>query len=176
MYMEFPLKKLFFVVVFISSLFSPTVFAEVKIGFVNSIQVMEAAPQVEAANKRLEQEFAPRHQDIEKQQRAIKSLEEQLAKDAAIMKESESRKLEYDIVSKKRDLKRQQEEFREDYNIRRNEELDKLQKEIIKIIQSVAKEDAYDLILNIEGVIWASEKVDITSRVLKRLTQENRGR
>ncbi|OQW95845.1 MAG: hypothetical protein BWK79_01015 [Beggiatoa sp. IS2] len=149
--------------------------AELKIGFVNAIQVMESAPQVVSANKRLEQEFEPRQQRIISGQQEIKKMEERLTKDGAIMSETESRDLTRDVTAKKRDLKREQDEFREDYNMRRNEELDKLQKRIIEVIQSIAKEEAYDFILS-DGVVWASKKVDITDRVVERLNQTGMGK
>jgi outer membrane protein len=63
---------------------------------------------------------------------------------------------------------RDQEDARRDLNVRRNEELSKLQKQIFDVIQTVAKEDDYDLILT-DGVVWASEKIDITDDILKRL-------
>jgi outer membrane protein len=84
------------------------------------------------------------------------------------MAEAEARKLERDIVSKRRDLKRDQDEFREDVNLRRNEEFGKIQKEIVQSIQDVAKAEGYDLVLG-EGVIYASDKTDITNAVLERL-------
>lgn len=141
---------------------------ELKIGFVNAVKVMEQAPQVSAANTRLEREFEPRQREIANGQREIKSLEDKLAKDGAIMSETQSRDMSRDIINKKRDLKRQQDEFREDYNIRRSEELDKLQKQIIEVIQAVAKEQSYDLILS-DGVVWANDSIDMTDLVLKRL-------
>ncbi len=147
---------------------STDVAAELKIGFVNSLKVMDNAPQVEAANKRLEQEFAPRQRKLVGAQQEVKRLEERLTKEGNIMGEAEADNISRDIREKRRDLKRQQDEFREDYNIRRNEELDKLQKRIIEVIQTIAKEQGYDLILS-EGVVWASPKVDITDQVLKRL-------
>ncbi|MEZ5671797.1 MAG: OmpH family outer membrane protein [Thiotrichaceae bacterium] len=151
------------------SLYATTLTAkELKIGFVNAVKVMEQAPQVSAANTRLEREFEPRQREIANGQREIKALEDKLTKDGAIMSEAQSRDMSRDIVSKKRDLKRQQDEFREDYNIRRNEELDKLQKQIIEVIQAVAKEQSYDLILS-DGVVWASDSIDMTDQVLKRL-------
>ncbi|MCC6714130.1 MAG: OmpH family outer membrane protein, partial [Gammaproteobacteria bacterium] len=58
--------------------------------------------------------------------------------------------------------------FREDVNLRRNEEFGKIQKEIVQSIQDVAKAEGYDLILG-EGVIYASDKTDITNAVLERL-------
>ena len=120
------MKKLYLAIGLFYGVLSSPVTAEMKIGFVNAIKVMESAPQVERANSRLEKEFAPRQREIVNAQQDIKKIEERLAKDGAIMSETESSKLNRDLRDKKRELKRQQEEFREDYNIRRSEELDKL--------------------------------------------------
>ena len=142
--------------------------AELKIGVVNAIKILEGAPQAEAARKQLEKEFASRDRDLVARQKTIKEMEDRLARDGATMSEAEARKLERDIVSKRRDLKRDQDEFREDVNLRRNEEFGKIQKEIVQSIQDVAKSEGYDLILG-EGVIYASDKTDITNAVLERL-------
>jgi outer membrane protein len=174
--MEFSLKKLYLAIGLFYGVLSFPVTAEMKIGFVNAIKVMESAPQVERANSRLEKEFAPRQREIVNAQQDIKKIEERLAKDGAIMSETESNKLNRDLRDKKRELKRQQEEYREDYNIRRSEELDKLQKKIIEVIQVLAKEESYDFVLSDGGVVWASERVDITDKVLKRLNQQSRER
>lgn len=144
---------------------------ELKIGFVNPVQILDTAPQVEEANKRLEEEFAPREKGIVERQKEIQQLEDQVKKDSEIMSDSQLDSLRKDIVAKKRDIKREQDEFREDYNIRRSEELNKLQKRIYKAIESLAKEENYDLVVS-EGVIVASKRVDITEKVLKRLNQE----
>lgn len=142
--------------------------AELKIGVVNAIKILEGAPQAEAARKQLEKEFASRDRDLVARQKTIKEMEDRLAREGATMSEAEARKLERDIVSKRRDLKRDQDEFREDVNLRRNEEFGKIQKEIVQSIQDVAKSEGYDLILG-EGVIYASDKTDITNAVLERL-------
>lgn len=143
---------------------------DIKIGFVNPVKVMETAPQVEAANKRLEQEFAPKEQRIVEMQKELRQMEERLGKDEAIMSEKNLNDLRRDIMAKKRDLKRDQDEFREEYNFRRSEELDKLQKQIYKAIETLAKDMGYDLVVS-DGVIVASERVDITDMVLKRLQE-----
>jgi outer membrane protein len=97
-------------------------------------------------------------------------MEERLGKDEAIMSEKNLNDLRRDIMAKKRDLKRDQDEFREEYNFRRSEELDKLQKQIYKAIETLAKDMGYDLVVS-DGVIVASERVDITDMVLKRLQE-----
>ncbi len=110
------------------SVYSKASLAEVKIGFVDTVKLMEAAPQAKSAQSKIESEFSPREKELVALQRAIKTKEDKLSRDGAVMSESERSKLERDILAKRRDLKRSQDEFRDDLNIRRNEVLAKLQK------------------------------------------------
>lgn len=140
-----------------------------KIGFVNAAKILDQAPQAESARNRLEKEFAPRDKGLVDAQRVLRRQEEQLAQDGAVMSETERRKLERDVIAQKRELNRSQAEFREDFNIRRNEELGKLQRLIYETIVQLAKEQNFDLIVNDGAVIFASDQVDITDEVLRRL-------
>ncbi len=141
--------------------------AEFKIGYVNAVKVIEEAPQGEAALKKLEAEFAPRDKQIVDMQNKLKQLEQDLEKNALVLKDADHRSKEFEAVSLKRDLRRATQEFREDYNLRRNEELAALQKIVQKTIAEIARQDNYDLIL--ESAVYAGPKVDITDKILKRL-------
>jgi outer membrane protein len=141
--------------------------AELKIGYVNAVKVIEEAPQGEAALKKLEAEFAPRDKQIVEMQSRLKQLEQDLEKNALVLKDTEHRSKEFEIVSLKRDLRRATQEFREDYNLRRNEELTALQKIVQKTISEIARQENYDLIL--ESAVYAGPKADITEKILRRL-------
>ncbi|MBL6987790.1 MAG: OmpH family outer membrane protein [Methylobacter sp.] len=143
-------------------------FADLKIGFVNIPAVLEKAPQAEKAKKRLEQEFSPRDKQLVAQQKEIQSMDEKMAKDAAVMGASARTNMERDILNKKRDAKRAQQEFSEDFNVRRNEELGKLQNRIVEVIRGVAKDQNFDLLLT-DGVIYASDEIDVTAQVQQKL-------
>ncbi|HID48388.1 MAG TPA: OmpH family outer membrane protein [Chromatiales bacterium] len=142
-----------------------------KIGFVNSAKLMAEAPQAEAARKLLKDEFAPRDQKIVQQQKKLKKLEEELSRNSAVMSDSVRLKQERKIISLKRDIKRAQEEFSEDLNLRRNEELGKLQKIVYDAIVEIAKAEHFDAILG-DSVLYASQRIDITDKVLGRLRQD----
>lgn len=58
--------------------------------------------------------------------------------------------------------------MREDFNIRRNEELGKLQKKVHEVIVIVSKAESYDLVVT-QPVLYASEKIDLTARVLQEM-------
>jgi outer membrane protein len=144
---------------------------ELKIGYVNAVKVIEEAPQAEVALKKLETEFSPREKKLVETQGKIKQLEGDLEKNALVIKDVERRTKEHEIVTLKRDLRRATQEFREDYNLRRNEELAALHKIVRKAIVEIAKQENFDLI--VEGAVYASNKVDITSQVLKRLGKKS---
>ena len=145
--------------------------ADLKIGVVSAARVSAEAPQAEAARLKLEREFAPRDQELVAMQKEVREMEERLTRDGAVMKEADQRSLEREIVSRKREIRRMQDEFREDFNMRRNEELSQLQRRIIETIQKLAKDEKFDLILS-DGVIYASDKVDITARVIELLARD----
>lgn len=142
--------------------------AELKIGYVNAVKVIEEAPQGESAKKKLEAEFGPRDKKLVTMQAKIKQLEDELEKNGLLLKDSDRRAKEHEIVMLKRDLRRATQEFREDYNLRRNEELASLQKIVQKAIVEIAQQENYDLILH-EGTIYASKRVDLTDKILKKL-------
>ncbi|MDS4021895.1 MAG: OmpH family outer membrane protein [Candidatus Competibacter sp.] len=144
--------------------------ADVKIGYVSIAKILNSSPQAEAASKRLEQEFAPRKKGLDEALKSLRKQEEKLAKDGAVMSDSQRRNLENDIRNQARELKRTSDEFREDFNLRRNEELGKFQKQVLDVINSVAKEEGFDLVINDQATLYASPQVDVTDKVLKRLT------
>jgi outer membrane protein len=141
---------------------------ELKIGYVNTVKVIEEAPQGVAALRKLETEFSPRDKELVQLQNRIRVLTDDLQKSGSALKESDRAVRERELLTLKRELKRSTQEFREDYNQRRNEELAALQQVVRKAIIEIARQEKYDLVLH-EGAMFAAESVDITDKVLRRL-------
>ena len=141
---------------------------ELKMGVIEIARILEESPQAEKARDALQKEFSPREKRLIETQKKIRSLEEQFARDGAIMSETERSKLERNILSKKRDFKRNQDEFRDDLNFKRNEILERLQRDLVGSIRKFAKAEGYD-ILFAEGVIYADDAINITEKMLKKL-------
>ncbi|MEM7027281.1 MAG: OmpH family outer membrane protein [Pseudomonadota bacterium] len=170
--MNFIIKIIFYLLFFGFSHIS--IAEELKVGALDALRILEQSPQAAAARSMIEKEFAPRDKQLVAEQKKVRTLEEKLNKDGAIMSEQERTKLERDIINSKRDLKRSQDEFREDLNFRRNEEFAKIQQKIAQVVQQIAKEQNFDLILD-AGVVFASEKVNITQLIIDYLKKENGG-
>jgi outer membrane protein len=142
--------------------------AELKVGYVQVDKILQEAPQTAESGKKLEKEFSPRTQDLERLQKQIKDMESSLDKDSLTMSENDRRNKERDVSNLKIEFQRKQRELREDVNLRKNEELGSLQDRINKAVTAVSEAEGYDLVVY-GGVAYASKKVDITDKVLKSL-------
>lgn len=149
-------------------LISLSVYADLKVGFVQVDKILQEAPQTIESNKKLEKEFSSRTDKLKADVKTLKERESSFSKDALTMKESERDTKEKSLSQLRVDVQRKERELREDINIRRNEELSGLQEQINKAVTSVAKAEGFDLVLY-NGVAYASEKIDITDKILKSL-------
>ena len=158
-------KFLAFATLFLASL---SVYADLKVGFVQVDKILQEAPQTIESNKKLEKEFSSRTDKLKADVKALKERESSFSKDALTMKDSERGTKEKSLSQLRVDVQRIERELREDINIRRNEELGGLQEQINKAVTAVSKAEGYDLVLY-NGVAYASEKIDITDKILKSL-------
>ena len=158
-------KSLAFATLFLASL---SACADLKDGFVQVDKILQEAPQTIESNKKLEKEFSARTDKLKADVKALKEKEAAFSKDALTMKDSDRDAKDKALSQLRVDVQRKERELREDINIRRNEELGGLQEQINKAVTSVAKAENFDLVLY-NGVAYASEKIDITDKILKSL-------
>ena len=145
--------------------------ADYKIGFVNTERLFRDAAPAKRAQQKLEKEFAARDAEIQKLAKQVRDLQALLEKDGITMADAERRNRERDLANLSRDLTRSQREFREDLNLRRNEEFASVQDRANKVIQQIAEAEKFDLIIQ-DPVVYASQKIDITEKVIKALADK----
>jgi len=145
--------------------------ADYKIGFVNTERLFRDAAPAKRAQQKLEKEFAARDAEIQKLGKQVRDLQALLEKDGVTMTDAERRNRERDLANLSRDLTRSQREFREDLNLRRNEEFASVQDRANKVIQQIAEAEKFDLIIQ-DPVVYASQKIDITEKVIKALADK----
>ncbi len=148
--------------------------AEIKIGVVNVRQLMESSPQARVVKRMIEDEFAPRQRELEGQQKEYQARAEKLERDAAVMSESERTKIQRELRDTQRDFERRAQEYQEDLNVRQNEEIGRMQRVLLEEIQNYAKAQGYDLVVG-DGVLYATEALNITSNVLSALEAKSKG-
>lgn len=146
--------------------------ADMKVGVINIARVMEESPQAEDARNVMEKEVTEKEKQLRDAQTDIKQQDERLARDGSIMSTSERDRVEKDLFTKRRDVKRQQDQLRDELEFRRNEVLGTLQRNISGVLREYAKDEKFDLLLG-DGVVYVSDKLDVTEQVLARLKKDH---
>ena len=146
---------------------------DLKIAVIDPNRVVEESPQYEEARQTLSAEVAEREADLIDQQESLDRLSEKLERDGALMSEEEMKRLQNDILTRKRRLRYAKAELQEDFALRQSELRTKLVKQVEEVVRQIAKEQDIDLIVS-EGVVYFSERVDISADVVERLKEEFR--
>jgi len=147
--------------------FSAGVLADSKIGFVNSQKILNDAPQAARAKKKIEKDFEPRDQELQRIAKQLKTMQENIDKNAVTMAEGERRTKEREFGDLNREFQRKQREFREDLSQRQNEEMAAIFERVNKIIKQLAEAEKYDIIF--QEAVYANPRIDITDKVIKAL-------
>ncbi|MDR2637986.1 MAG: OmpH family outer membrane protein [Zoogloeaceae bacterium] len=142
--------------------------AELKVGYVDIQRVFRQAPSAVKAAKDIENEFAPRDQELQKMVKRLQTMQETLEKNALTFSESERRNKEREFADLTRELQRKQREFREDLSLRQNEAQASIIDRANKAIKVIAEGEKFDLIL--QDAVWVSPRLDITEKVVKALS------
>ena len=149
-----------------------SVASDIKIGVVNTEKILrESVPGIQA-QKKIEQEFMPRDEDIKKMAIQAKSLQDKLEKDSTPLTETERRNLERILANLSREYQRAQRQMREDLSVRQNEEYSLILERTNKAINKIAEIEKYDLILQLQDSVYRSQRIDITDKVIKALENE----
>ena len=88
------------------------------------------------------------------------------------MSDAEAKSLQRDIRSRTLRLENSKEELESDRRLRLSEEMDHLRRILSEVIAEVATAERLDIVLE-SGVTWASERANITDKVLARLRELN---
>ncbi len=141
-----------------------------KIGFVNTERVFREAAPAKRAQQKLEREFAARNAELAKLEKQGRDLQSELERDNVTMSDAVRREKERQLADASRSFQRLQRELREDLNQRRNEALAGVQEAATRVINQIAEQERFDLIL--QEAVFASGKIDITDKVIKALADK----
>jgi len=145
-----------------------------KMGVLDWQQLLQKAPQAEAAGKRLEKEVQGPKDKLENKQKEFLTKRDKLQKDKDVMSASERAKKEKELAKMEQDLRRIDEELRSDYTTRHREEMDEFIRIVRECVDKIAKEKKIDLVIPQEATLFVSDRIDMTEEVLKALEKETK--
>lgn len=140
-----------------------------KIGFVNTERVFREAAPAKRAQQKLEQLFAARNAELAALEKRGRDLQGELERDTSL-NENARRDKERQLADISQKFQRLQREIREDLNLRRNEELAAVQERATRVINQIAEQEKFDLV--VQEAVFASSRIDITDKVIRALADK----
>jgi len=140
-----------------------------KIGFVNTERVFREAAPAKRAQQKLEQLFAARNAELTGLEKRGRDLQAELERDGSL-NEAARRDKERLLADISQKFQRLQREIREDMNLRRNEELAAVQERATRVINQIAEQEKFDLV--VQEAVFASSRIDITDKVIRALADK----
>ena len=139
-----------------------------KIGYINIDHLVTSSPQFIQANQEVINEFQPQEKDLVILAQQIQDLADKFNKISKTLNQSE-RKSEVNKIAKlERQLTQRAAALKKQLELKNFQELGKIQDLINQIIEEVAQEEGFDLILY-QQVAYASKRINITPIISQKL-------
>lgn len=141
--------------------------SELKIGFVNGHTLLaEVQPELE---KKLRDQFSSNEKELVAKGQALQALQEKYKRESELMSAEELAEFEHELMAKDRAFNRDRQAFSEELNMARNEEVQQFVTHVTGLIEQLAAEQKYDIILQKEAAVFLQDKYDITNDVMASL-------
>lgn len=141
-----------------------------RIGYVDMETLLNEAPQIEAGRQAIDNEFRPRHQEIQADAQRLAELREQL--EQVPSEDQQARQaLRGEIDNLSMLLERRREDLRQEMLYRNNQYTQRVESDIKAAVRAVARDSDYDLVVS-SPVLYADDSVDLTARVLSYLRRQ----
>jgi len=141
---------------------------EIKIGYVNFMQVYNEYQKTKDYDGRLEEKKA----EIEKKLNAKKEKIQEMRNKMSVLNEKEQEK-------EKGKLEKEVQEFRNlerkafiDIKKERDEKMREIFEDVASIVEDYAKKKGYDLILDQPAIIYGKKVMDVTKDILKKANKQ----
>ncbi|MCG6199676.1 OmpH family outer membrane protein [Psychromonas antarctica] len=143
-----------------------------KIGVVFPTKIIQQSPQREKTIKKLENEFKPRYEEIQGLEKEITKMQATLERDGEMMAQGDVTSLKRKIEVKLSEYKLKGKAFQEDQRRRQSEEQQKAFITLREVINAVALEEGYDVVLNGEQIVYSKPALDISDIVIKEISKK----
>jgi len=142
---------------------------DLKVGVVDLKKVLADAPQVSAMRAKLQNQFDPRNKELVALQKEMQTNMDKYNKDSAVMKDQEKKDLQNKIIDQQKKLRDMQADFQKSLMTAEDQSMQEISKLVQDAIDSLTKEQSYDLILAKGAVTYSNPSFDITDKVIKTL-------
>ena len=145
----------------------------VDIATVDLAKVMSEIPQSKAIKSKLNTEFDSRIREMQRMETEGQTLAVKLKKDESFMSAAERTKSQRRLSELQAEFNVKAQALQEDQRRRYGEEQKKVIEKIKTAVDSIAKSEGYEMVLNRQAVLYTEDKYDISKEVIQQVSKGN---
>lgn len=151
--------------------------AEVRFGFVDLQRALNQTEEGQAAKRRLKRMFNKRQGDLDKMQKRIKRMEEDLQKQKGLLSDEAYAKRVEAYRKAFVELQTTYVQYQRDLTDRETKETGRILKRMQSILAKIGERDEYTAIIEVNegGVIYFRQALDLTNELIRLYDQQHPG-
>ncbi len=138
-------------------------FCQAKVAIVSLQRAVLGCAEIKKASADMEVKYKPRQQDMEKIQKDIQGIQQQLQSNAGKLTPAAEADLTAQGQRKQRELQRMDDDLKADVNADRNEILGAAGRKMKEVIQKLAAEKGVDVIVDEQSTLFFKPALDLTA-------------
>lgn len=144
--------------------------AQQRIGVVDVMRVFQELPQREQIAEQLQGEFQERFEEMRRIETRINELRAKQQRDASIMSDAEKTQVDRELETLAAEAQLKGKALNEDTRRRQNEERNRLLMQVQQVIDKIAKDEGFDIVLQSNAVAYISDSADLSDEVIQAMT------
>lgn len=166
------IRKLYFTLVPALLLASVGAAAELKIAVLDTQRALLASAEAQQLMETAQFDLEGDQNRVNALGQEIRTLQEQMQKDAEVMSPAEQRKRQKEVEDKQIEYQFLVNKLQKDVQDRRQELLQQMAPKVDAVLKDLIEDEGYDLILQRGSLLYADQQHDITRRVTEKLNEK----
>lgn len=151
--------------------FAGAVSAQTKIAIINVQDAILKSDEIKKSAADLEAKYKPRQTELQKLQADLQSIEQQLS--GGKLSQQAAAELQASGQRKQRDLQSKSQDLQTDVDADRNEILGKAGAKMRAVVEKLAAEKGYDVVVDVSQTVYFKPALDITNDALAAYNKAN---
>jgi outer membrane protein len=140
--------------------------AQSKLAIINLQRAVLESAEIKKASQELTAKYLPRQQEMEKTQRDLQSIQQQLQTNAGKLTPRAESDLTAQGQRKQRELQRLTEDLQADVDRERNEILTRSSQKMQEVVRKLAEEKGLDVVVDVSNTVYFKPALEITNEAI----------
>ncbi|NIP58029.1 MAG: hypothetical protein GWM92_07270 [Gemmatimonadetes bacterium] len=146
----------------------------VKIGYINSQEIIQEAPGAQQARQELEQQLSEYREEVQQMGEELQQLIERYEQQQMTLSEQARQDRQEEIRQRQQEYQQRVQQLEDQAARRQQEVVAPIMQRINAVIEDIRRQGAYTVIFDVaaQGIVAADPGLDLTAEVIRRLKEQ----